>query len=249
MTTEVIADTSVRPTFAQDVVEFVRVTVVARVVAGVVLIGVGSRVAMLVLRLTSPDRVRGVVSDDGFTIGKVTLAGTYNLLALGAAVGIIGAGAYRLVAPRLIGPTWFRRFTTGAAAGAVVGSMLIHADGVDFTLLKPTWLAIGLFIALPAMFAALVGVVVDSVARHGSWTSRGRKRWLLPVLLIAAFPPAAFVALFAALMATICFGIAAAEPVQRIRNARPFGFIVQAAWLGIAVLGFIAIVTDVRDII
>lgn len=248
MSTEAHPSESVELTVVQDVVEFMRVMVVAGIGAGVVLIGVGSRLAMLLLRLTSPDRVIGVVSDDDFTIGRVTLEGSYNLLVLGAAFGVIGAGAYRLVAPRLIGPTWFKRFTTGAAAGAVVGSMLIHADGIDFTLLKPTWLAIGLFIALPALFGALVGVVVDSVARPGSWTSRGRTRWLLPLLLLAAFPPAIPVVLFLTLPVTICFGIATAEPVQRMRTTRPFGLIVQAAWLGIAVLGLLAVVTDVRDI-
>lgn len=57
----------------------------------VVVVGVGSRLAMFVLRLTSPDNAHGVVNDDGFVIGQVTLSGTYNLLNLGAAVGVIGA--------------------------------------------------------------------------------------------------------------------------------------------------------------
>ena len=39
---------------------------------------------MLVLRITSPDSVHGIESDDGFTIGQVTLGGTYNLMQLGA---------------------------------------------------------------------------------------------------------------------------------------------------------------------
>jgi hypothetical protein len=89
--------------FRGEVLERWRVIVVAGISVGVVVGGVGSRVAMLVLRLTSPDHVRGVTSDDGFTIGRVTLSGTYNLLLLGAAVGIIGAAAYRVVAPWLIG--------------------------------------------------------------------------------------------------------------------------------------------------
>ena len=143
---------------------------------GALLIGVGSRVAMLLLRLTSPDHVRGVTSDDGFTIGEVTLGGTYNLLVLGAAFGIIGACAYRMVAPWLIGPLWFRRMTTGLASGAVVGSMLVHADGIDFTVLQPTWFAIGLFVALPAIFGVFIGVVVDAVGRPDSWTNRGRRK-------------------------------------------------------------------------
>ena len=60
--------------------EGMRVLIVGGVSAGVLLIGAGSRVAMLVLRITSPDHVVGVTSDDGFRIGQVTLGGTYNLL-------------------------------------------------------------------------------------------------------------------------------------------------------------------------
>ena len=119
---------------------------------------------MFILRITSPSTVRGVESDDGFTIGTVTLGGTYNLLLIGAVVGVIGACAYTLVAPWLIGPLWFRRLTTGAAAAVVAGSMLVHADGIDFNLLKPKWLAIGLFVALPGVFGVLIGASVDAVS-------------------------------------------------------------------------------------
>ncbi len=180
--------TAARDEFWRDRREALRVLIVGGIPAGALLVGVGSRLAMLVLRVTSPDRVRGVTSDDGFTIGRVTVDGTYNLLAIGAVVGIIGAFAYRMVAPWLIGPTWFRRFTTGAAAAAVAGSMLIHSDGIDFTLLKPTWLAIGLFIALPGLFGALIGVAIDSAGRDESWTTQGRRQWVLPLTAVACFP-------------------------------------------------------------
>src|SRR5829696_4411584 len=145
----------------QRLVEGLRVLTVAGIPTGVLVAGVGSRLAMLLLRLTSDESVNGLESDDGFTIGEVTLSGTYNLLMLGATVGVIGAGAYRMVRPWLIGPNWLRRVTVALGAGAVVGSMLIHADGVDFRALTPTWLAIGLFVALPATFALAVAVAVD----------------------------------------------------------------------------------------
>ena len=86
-------------TFADTVLAELRVIIVAGITVGVLVAGVGSRLAMLVLRLTSSRFVRGVVSDDGFVIGRVTLGGTYNLLVLGAVVGVIGAGVYRLVGP------------------------------------------------------------------------------------------------------------------------------------------------------
>jgi len=63
----------------------------------VLVVGIGSRVAMLVSRLTSPDHVNGIRSDDDFVIGKFTLSGSYNLLMLGAAVGVVAAGLYRMV--------------------------------------------------------------------------------------------------------------------------------------------------------
>ncbi len=232
--------------FGRRFVEGLRVLIVAGMPAGALLVGLGSRVAMLVLRITSPDRVRGVTSDDDFTIGQVTLGGTYNLLALGAAVGIIGAGAYRLVAPWLIGPIWFRHVTTGLASGAVVGSMLIHADGIDFTLLQPTWLAIGLFVALPGLFGTFVGVAVDSVSRPDSWTNRGRRRWMLPVLAIGCFPATLPVALVAALILAILLALGEHQPLQRVRESWAYALAVRGVWLLVAVVGLVALVNDTR---
>ena len=53
-----------------EVAERLRVLAVAGIPLGVLVGGIVGRVAMLVLRLTSPDSVRGVESDDGFTIGR-----------------------------------------------------------------------------------------------------------------------------------------------------------------------------------
>ena len=47
------------------------------------------------------------------------------------------------------------------------GSILVHADGIDYRLLKPTWFAIALFVALPALFGGLIGPVVDRVRQPG----------------------------------------------------------------------------------
>ena len=165
-----------------------RVIIVAGVAAGVAFVGIGSRLAMMALRFTSPDHVRGIQSDDDFTIGKFTIGGTYNLLIIGAAVGMIGAMAYQGVARWLIGPTWFRRLTVGLASGAVGGSMLVHGDGIDFRLLKPMWLAIGLFVALPMLFGAMIGPIVDAVDRPDSWTARGSRQFFLPGVAIVCFP-------------------------------------------------------------
>lgn len=229
-------------------VESLRVITVAGIWAGVILVGVGSRLAMFVLRLTSPESVIGVTSDDGFVIGRVTPSGTYNLLVLGAGVGIIGAATYLMVSPWLIGPPWFQRVTTGSASAAVVGSMLLHADGVDFTLLGPTWLAIGLFIALPGMFGLFIGSFVDGVARPGSWTAKGMWRWLLPVVGLACFPGAVPVFGVTAVVLAVWIGLRSTDPVQRVRSTTGYGLVVRAVWLSIAVAGLVAVIGDVRAI-
>lgn len=226
-----------------EVVDRLWVLIVAGIPTGALVAGVGSRLAMLVLRLTSPDSVDGLTSDDGFEIGRFTLFGTYNLLLLGAAVGVIGAAAYRCVQPWLLGPRWLRRLTVAAASGAVVGSMLVHADGIDFRLLKPMWLAVGLFVALPAVFGVAIGAAVDrmsiDVPQHG-W-----RRWALPIVLVVAFPPVTVMVAIAAVMLT------AWVPVRRGLEStgglpKLAGLGVRAVWLLIALAGLAALVGDVR---
>ena len=234
--------------FGDRLFDELRVLIVAGVPIGVLVVGVGSRVAMLVLRLTSPDHVNGIRSDDDFVIGRFTLSGTYNLLMLGAAVGIVAAGLYRLVSGWLIGPMWFRRATTALASGAVGGSILVHADGVDYRVLKPTWLAIALFVALPALFGWLIGPVVDRVRSPESWTRVGRRIWALPVIALVPFPLAAFPLIFAVVVMTVLMGLGELAPVDRVRASRTYGLVVRGAWLGIAVIGLIALVEDVAEI-
>lgn len=229
-------------------VEIIRVLIVAGIPTGALVVGLGSRIAMFVLRVTSPDRVHGVRSDDDFVIGKVTLGGTYNLLQIGAAVGIIGVGTYLLVAPWLIGPLWFRRLTTGLASAVVAGSMLVHDRGIDFHLLQPTWLAIGLFVALPGLFGIAIAAAVDGVRRPDSWTTRGRRRWVLAVVSVACFP-ATLVVLGAAVAVTALAELLRAAGFVRLMRNIPFhALVIRAIWLLIAAAGLVALVNDITAI-
>ena len=242
--TRAIVDVEMRPvSVAAEVGERLWVLVVAGVSTGVVVVGVGSRLAMLVLRLTSPERVRGVTSDDGFEIGRFTVSGTYNLLVLGAAAGVIGAAAYRAVAPWLLGPVWLRRCTVAAASGVVVGSMLVHDDGIDFHVLEPLWLAVGSFVALPAVFGVAIAAVVDRLAASGR--PAGWRGGLLPVLLVVAFPFVIPIVLLAALV------LAVWVPVRRELTASGgmptvASLAVRSAWAIVAFLGLVAFVRDVQ---
>ena len=232
-----------------EVAAELRVLVVAGIGTGVLVVGVGSRLAMFVLRLTSPDHVRGVTSDDGFTIGRFTLSGTYNLLIIGAAVGVIGAAAYQWVRPWLLGPRWFRLITVALASGAVVGSMLVHADGIDFTVLEPMWLAVGLFVTLPALFAVCIALAVDRLDAtddHAAPTTW--RRWILPAVLAAAFPPVLVVLAIAAVVLLVWVNVRDLAPVRRFVDSTAVRPVARAAWLAVAVLGLAALVGDIADL-
>lgn len=235
----------------QVVLDELRVLVIAGVTLGVLIGGVGGRLAMYLLRVTSPDHVIGLPSDDGFRIGEFTVGGTYNLLAVGAAIGLVGAAVYKAVSHWLIGPRWFRHVTAGAASGAVIGSMLIHDDGIDFLLLKPTWLAVGLFIAIPAAFGLLIGPAVDAVTPRRPSSMSYRRWYAVPVVLLALFalfPPTLFIALISGLVLLVWIPARQSEPVSRWRRQPWYGLGIRAGWLAVAVAGLLVLLKDIREI-
>lgn len=243
-----ISDSDTRRFWA-PIMDELYVLVVAGLATGVVVVGVGSRVAMLVLRLTSPGRVRGVTTDDGFTIGRFTLAGSYNLSMLAAGVGVIGAATYQWLRRWLLGPNWFRGVTLALGAGAVVESMLIHPDGIDFAVLEPMWLAVTLFVALPAAFAVCVAAAVDRVEQLvGSGRLHPRRRWLTPLALIAIFPPVMIVLAVATGVLLVWVPVRSRPAVRRLVATSSFGIIIRAAWLTFAVLGLIGLIHDISEL-
>jgi hypothetical protein len=65
------------------------------------------------------------------------------------------------------GPTWLVALGAGIANAAFFGALLVAPDGVDFNVLDPLWLAVGLFVLLPGSWAATVVVLADRMARPG----------------------------------------------------------------------------------
>lgn len=156
---------------------------------GVVVGGVLGRLVMFLLVRVSPG-ARGLTSDDGFVMGRFTVAGSLNLVLVGAALGIVGAAVYAAV--RWLQPAAFglRVAATSVCAGVGVGALVVHRDGLDFTLLEPG-AAVALFVALPATYGALLALVVESVlARHPAGLGPRWVRWtgLLPFLVVPVLP-------------------------------------------------------------
>jgi len=153
-------------------------------VAGLVIGGFGGRLAMLLLRLTSPSALRGVSTDDGFTIGRVS-AETLFLLGVTAGLGIAGGVLY-VVVRRWIPIAW-RVPAMTVFFGLVGGSGIIGPDGLDFSLLSPLPLAIAMFVAIPTLYGLAMPLIVERLLRDGSILRRRPRAWLIglaPLLLL-----------------------------------------------------------------
>ncbi|MEX2374543.1 MAG: hypothetical protein WD942_03030 [Dehalococcoidia bacterium] len=163
----------------------------AGLVVGFVVNGWGSRLAMMLLARLNPDAT-GRISDDGFRIGQFGLGDTLSLVLFATAVGVLGGLVFLAVRGLRFRPPWFRVVSMTVGPAVVVGAMLVHTDGVDFRILRPVWLAIALFVALPALYAYAVMRIADRWLREDSWFLRGGRGWwigLAPLVLAAPALP------------------------------------------------------------
>ena len=177
----------------QSVTWLVLVGAASGAIAGGAVGGVGGRLAMLLLRLTSPDFVLGMTSDDGFEIGVITFDTATLVLAmatLGGLNGVLDAAFRGAIPHRLRLPLW------SVFAAALGGANIVHEDGVDFTFLEPASLAIALFVLLPGLAAALVVVLVERWTRVEPWSDTR-----LAALLCLAALAGTFALVLAALVA------------------------------------------------
>lgn len=147
--------------------------------SGAVVVGVLSRLAMMLLAVLNPGAA-GLTSDDGFTMGQFTLSGSLQLALSGVQLGVLGAWFYLVVRGLMVGPAWFRLLSISLGPGVVV-VVGVHTDGVDFTLLDPPALAAAMFVALPTLYVALLHLGAQRALRAHRDLPR-------PLLLLGLLP-------------------------------------------------------------
>ncbi len=198
------------PDDVRDVAWWVLVGAGSGAIAGLVVGGIGGRLAMLLLRLTSPDFVVGMTSDNGFEIGVVSTR-TLNLLlataGLGAVNGVLYSALRGAIPVRLRLPLWT------LLAAALGGAGVVHEDGVDFTLLEPASLAVALFVALPAAAAAVVVLLVERSSRMEPWADRRVAVGICASALVGAF--ALVIAALVGAAALVARRVGAADLLRR----------------------------------
>jgi hypothetical protein len=196
-----------RPAWSTSITRAVRrlgVVTLAGAVAGVLVGGVGGRLAMLVLARLNPE-VEGRQSDDDFTMGQISGA-TFNLLFFAMLIGIVGGAIYLVLRGLMVGPRWFRLSSMSVGPAVVVGSQVVHTDGIDFTL-DPPLLAVAMFVLIPGLYAALLIVLSERWLDDGSRLLRS-PGWVagLPLLLWIPLAP---------LLLPLALGFLALEALRR----------------------------------
>ena len=159
--------------------------VAAGALAGGLVGGVGGRIAMLVLRLTSDTRLHGLTTDDGFTIGIVS-SGTVFLIGITTILGAMLGAGYLLVRTWL--PARLRPWVAGLLGAVVGGARIVRPGGIDFTLLDPLPLAVGMFVAIPAGVGIGTSLLAERFLREDSVFTRSRTA-LAPLVLLMPVAP------------------------------------------------------------
>jgi hypothetical protein len=148
----------------------------AAAISGLLVGGVGGRLAMRYLAATNEEH-SGAITDDGFVVGDITLGGTIELVASTTQLALVGAALFILIRPLLLGPAWFRVVSVATGTGVVVGAIVVH-PGVDIEVLDPPLLAISLFVALPFAAGGVFCLLAFRWLDDGSWFALGHFRWV-----------------------------------------------------------------------
>lgn len=214
----------------------------AGLICGAVIGGIGGRLAMLLLRLTSDDTLAGRPTDDGFAIGAVT-TDTLFLIAVTTALGAVGGLIY--LGLRLWLPPRLRPMLAGLLAATAGGALIIHPNGVDFTMLTPRWLAVVLFVLLPAAYGISVSIMTERLLRAGGGGNR-RWQWLALIPLVLIGPAIGTGGLVTMLVAGLLIAANRAGHINRWWRSTP------VIWLGRALVTVaisVASVYLVRDVL
>lgn len=157
-------------------------------IVGLVWFGIGGRLLMRVLALTSSEAVQGAFTDAGEEIGVVSFSGTVALLVFGALpFGLLGAGVYGLLRPLLPERSTPRLGTCAVVGGVVALFGVVDVEGRDFSLLEPSWLAVALLLALGAGGGVALSLVAERLRPFylEAPTSFPRVLAFLPLVVVA----------------------------------------------------------------
>lgn len=193
--TTVVGDVRRRPVAlhaAQTWIRFAAPLLLAGLLAGALVLGIGSRLAMRLAGFLADDSAVGLRTANGNRIGETTLDGTLSLFVFGSVVGLLPAAAYGVLRPVLPTARRWRVVVVAAVVTAALGRALVDPGNIDFRLLQPRLLNVAMFAVMAPLLGAAVVVLHDRLdAWFGTCGSVGDtiRRYAVPVIAsVVLFP-------------------------------------------------------------
>ena len=183
------------------------------VIAGVLVIGAGGRLAMRLLAVTAGDGAQGRVTEAEEIVGQISVEGTIGFILFnGIFGGVVFSGPY-LILRRFLPPGRLGGAAYGLGLLVVLGTTLdpLRPENPDFDIVGPGWLAVVVFSVLAIAFGLTLAAVM---ARLSQWLPliRADRRVLLRYL-----GPAAVAALAIPITAALAIGCIVTMVATRIR--------------------------------
>ena len=147
--------------------------VLAGSIAGLVVGGLGSRVAMRIAALAAGDPAQGRITEAGATVGRITAEGTlFLILFAGLGATLVGTAFYLVTRPWLPGRRRVRAVTFGVLELLVFGNLLVDASNPDFTILGHPLLNVTLFGSLFVLHGFALVILLEPSGRFIARLSR-----------------------------------------------------------------------------
>jgi hypothetical protein len=220
-------------------VRSVAIAVSAGATAGVLVGGLGSRLAMRIMAATSGDQAQGAITEADQVVGRITVGGTLGLVIfVGIGFGSLAALLYLLVRRWLPWPAWLSGLLFGVLLLAVFGrDDPVDPDNPDFTILSPKWLAVVLFTLLLPLYGLVLGSLVARLeAAYPQLSAR-------PKVLVAYAPLVLFAPFFPVVvpLAAIALIAVGAQRLRPLARAWRSGVVDRIGHVALAVIGAVGL--------
>lgn len=228
---------------------YVTIALVSGIVAGVVMIGAGGRLAMRLLAITAGEAAQGRITEADEVVGRITQDGTIGFILFNGILGGLLFGFLYMVIRR-----WLPR---GRWGGIAYGSLLLiiggsridplRAENPDFDIVGPGWLALAVFVALGLAYGMLVSALAGRYSRVLPLITKERRTIAryAPLLLLA---PAFIVIVPLTIVGLLSMLFSRTDSLDRILGSRRtliVGRVVGLVLVAIAAPGFAVALADI----
>ena len=228
---------------------YLTVGITAGAVSGLIMAGVGGRLAMRILAATASDDVQGRITEANEIVGEITLGGSLGFIFFtGLLVGFPSGVGFLLLR------RWLPR---GLIGGLTFGALLLvlfstrldplRQDNVDFDLVGPGWLAVAIFVAMGLGHGMLLAAFAGRFSRTLPLISKDRKAVsrYLPLVILLPAPPVAVLAILVGGVYAAASRVRALRGLTQGRNLVVGGRILVGLAMLVALPDFISGVIDI----